>query len=790
MGGLFSRWSTSNEASTGDNLTRRSASFQRSYHVRQRPANESDGSTPQAQKYASDKVRPAPRSRPGLPEEFREPSVSTTTPTEVTPKTTSTLHASNVVTPPEITAKTTSSLHASSVVTHPEITPTATSTLHASNVVTHPEITPTATSTLHASNVVTPPEISPKTTSTLHASSVVTPPEITPTATSTLHASNVVTHPEITPTATSTLHASNVVTPPEITPTATSTLHASNIVTPSEVTPKITSTLYASDVIAPKTVETVSRTPIVAQPEEAKGVLKSPFTPKDKEVEEEVNKKIEEVGEELQERFDEGLHDADKFRVVYAAKAGEVKFEAGVKPQQKTDENPHHVEDILSRLAPGDLSAEQSPEIEIAPKPAASSLLASLEKRKEKKEEEEKEEHQKKETSLSSGTSNVLETIAADSISIKSKEAANLMASMTLSPEEKPQQKTDEDPHHVEDILSRLAPGDLSAEQSPEIEIAPKPAASSLLASLEKRKEKKEEEEKEEHQKKETSLSSGTSNVLETIAADSISIKSKEAANLMASMTLSPEEKPQQKTDEDPHHVEDILSRLAPGDLSAEQSPEVEIAPKPAASSLLASPEKRKEKKEEEEKEEHQKKETSLSSGTSNVLETIAADSISIKSKEAANLMASMTLSPEEKPQQKTDEDPHHVEDILSRLAPGDLSAEQSPEIEIAPKPAASSLLASLEKRKEKKEEEEKEEHQKKETSLSSGTSNVLETIAADSISIKSKEAANLMASVTAHHAENVETGKKFDEKLEKESESNEEKKVELEKNEVEKFWN
>lgn len=296
MGGLFSKSSTSNEASTRGSLTKGNNSFRRSLRLKRRSTNESDSSTPQARIYATTGAKPAPRTRPGLPEEFQQQSGSVSTPT------------------------------------------------------------------------------------------------------------------------------------------------------PSEVPPKTASTPYSPNVIAPKTSESVSKTPAAAQQEEADkvmDVLKSAITAKGKEAEGEVDRTIEKVGEKLQQRLTEGLQQVDALKAAAVGKGEEVHEEVSqkledvsMKSQQKIDKGLHHVEDILSQLAPADLSGEQSPEVETAPIPPASSLLVALEKRKAKKDVKEKEEHEKKGISPSPGVSNVLESIAAGSIAVKSQEAADLMASFTFNQSE------------------------------------------------------------------------------------------------------------------------------------------------------------------------------------------------------------------------------------------------------------------------------------------------------------------------------------------------------------------
>ncbi|KAH9278334.1 hypothetical protein ECG_09230 [Echinococcus granulosus] len=140
--------------------------------------------------------------------------------------------------------------------------------------------------------------------------------------------------------------------------------------------------------------------------------------------------------------------------------------------------------------------------------------------------------------------------------------------------EEKKDDKKDEEKdklNHVGGILSQLAPADISDENSPETEAPAKPAVS-LMAALERRKAIKEQKEKEEEEddeeEKEMPLSHGVTNVLESIAVHSSSIRSHEAANLMATFTIPPhsaseekeeEEKEEQEEEEDKKESEEMV---------------------------------------------------------------------------------------------------------------------------------------------------------------------------------------------------------------------------------------
>lgn len=133
------------------------------------------------------------------------------------------------------------------------------------------------------------------------------------------------------------------------------------------------------------------------------------------------------------------------------------------KVEEKEDEGKqslHHVGDILAQLAPADTSDDKSPETDTAAKPAVS-LMAALEKRKAMKEKEKEEESEKSEESEESGESeeenklkkegalthevtNVLESIAVHSSSIRSKEAATLMAAFAVPPQPSSEVKEEE----------------------------------------------------------------------------------------------------------------------------------------------------------------------------------------------------------------------------------------------------------------------------------------------------------------------------------------------------------
>ncbi|KAL5963850.1 hypothetical protein TSMEX_008424 [Taenia solium] len=120
--------------------------------------------------------------------------------------------------------------------------------------------------------------------------------------------------------------------------------------------------------------------------------------------------------------------------------------------EEKKDEEKeklHHVGDILSQLAPADTSGDKSPETDTPAKPTVS-LMAALEKRKAMKEKEEKAKNEEddeadQDGTLTYGVSNVLESIAAQSSSIRSKEAATLMAAFTVPPQSPSEVKEEEE---------------------------------------------------------------------------------------------------------------------------------------------------------------------------------------------------------------------------------------------------------------------------------------------------------------------------------------------------------
>ncbi|VDO01981.1 unnamed protein product [Rodentolepis nana] len=169
----------------------------------------------------------------------------------------------------------------------------------------------------------------------------------------------------------------------------------------------------------------------------AMNVLKGAIEAKGKEAEGVVNQKAEEIGKKIEETVNTGLPQVRTFKDDVIVSGKEVKDvtdkklkEAGEKVQTQVDEGRLEVESILSRLSPAGKSEEQSPEVEITPKPVKTSLLASLEKRKMQREEVEE-----RDSSPSRGVSNVLESIAVGSAAIRSQEAASLMSTFTSSPE-------------------------------------------------------------------------------------------------------------------------------------------------------------------------------------------------------------------------------------------------------------------------------------------------------------------------------------------------------------------
>ncbi|KAL5106539.1 hypothetical protein TcWFU_000757 [Taenia crassiceps] len=110
------------------------------------------------------------------------------------------------------------------------------------------------------------------------------------------------------------------------------------------------------------------------------------------------------------------------------------------------EEKLHHVGNILSQLAPTDISDDKSPETDTPKKPVVS-LMAALEKRrmeKEKEEEKEEDDEENKDSTLTHGVTNVLESIAAQSLSVKSKEAAVLMSAFTLPPQPQAEVRAEE----------------------------------------------------------------------------------------------------------------------------------------------------------------------------------------------------------------------------------------------------------------------------------------------------------------------------------------------------------
>ena len=190
----------------------------------------------------------------------------------------------------------------------------------------------------------------------------------------------------------------------------------------------------------------------------------------------------------------------------------------GEKVEQRTDDM-QFVDDVLSKMASTEKDEEEevkTPPTETAPKPAAS-LLAALKEKKEEEEEEDK---------------------------AKDSPKSPILAGQSLEIEPKKEEKT-EDMNYVEDLLSKMAPADTSKEEedvkTPPTEEAPKPAAG-LLAALEQRKAAKAEADKEENPgseieaQEQATFSTGVTNVLETIATGTTAVKSKEAANLLASL--------------------------------------------------------------------------------------------------------------------------------------------------------------------------------------------------------------------------------------------------------------
>ncbi|VDO06733.1 unnamed protein product [Rodentolepis nana] len=126
----------------------------------------------------------------------------------------------------------------------------------------------------------------------------------------------------------------------------------------------------------------------------AMNVLKEAIETKGKEAAGFVNQKAEEIGEKIEETVNTGLQQVRTFKDDVIVSGKEVKDvidkklkEAGEKVQTQVDEGRLEVESILSRLSPAGKSEEQSPEVEITPKPVKTSLLASLEKRKMQREE-------------------------------------------------------------------------------------------------------------------------------------------------------------------------------------------------------------------------------------------------------------------------------------------------------------------------------------------------------------------------------------------------------------------
>nr|CDS26980.1 expressed conserved protein [Hymenolepis microstoma] len=119
----------------------------------------------------------------------------------------------------------------------------------------------------------------------------------------------------------------------------------------------------------------------------------------------------EEIDEKNKGTVNEGLQQVSTFKGDAITNGNRVENvvdkkldEAGGKAQTKVNEGRLEVESILSRLTPADKSGEQSPEVEVAPKPATASLLAALEKRKERMDE-----MKKRDSSPPPGVSNVLE---------------------------------------------------------------------------------------------------------------------------------------------------------------------------------------------------------------------------------------------------------------------------------------------------------------------------------------------------------------------------------------------
>ncbi|CDI97745.1 expressed conserved protein [Echinococcus multilocularis] len=173
------------------------------------------------------------------------------------------------------------------------------------------------------------------------------------------------------------------------------------------------------------------------------------------------------------------------------------------KKDDKKDEEKdklNHVEGILSQLAPADISDEELPETEEPAKPAVS-LMAALERRKAIKEQKEKEEEEddeeEKEMPLSHGVTNVLESIAVHSSSIRSREAANLMATFTIPPHSASEEKEEEEKEEQEEEEDKKDEEEKKEEEEEEEREDKKEGEERIKEELEKKEDKKGVEEKE-----------------------------------------------------------------------------------------------------------------------------------------------------------------------------------------------------------------------------------------------------------------------------------------------------